>query len=68
MSAVGSKASVQKAEDHREGLMEIIDFELNFEGLGKFFFSMFDYENFQSCSKVEMFTVNTAYLLPVLYN
>lgn len=36
-----SKISVQNAEDYKKGLMEIIDLELNLEGLGKVFFFCF---------------------------
>lgn len=40
MRALGTKTRVQKAEGDRKGLMEIVDFELHFEGLGEAFFPL----------------------------
>lgn len=53
MSTVGSKTSVQKAEHYRERLMDIIDFELNLGGLGKFCFLHLIMKIFKATAKLE---------------
>lgn len=65
MSAIESKTRVQKAEGDRKGLMEIVDFELNLEGLCEFFFLHLIMKIFKPAAKLKEFILNIC--MPTTY-